>query len=624
MTRSRVFFFTPAVAAVLLSLLLSCTPPGSSLGAPSVTILLEGSATPLQSGATIPFGDVASGSQEVLSFTIENNGTAALQLTSTGRVSIGGLDPDAFSLTQAPDATVPANGGTTTFSIAFAPTDVGVKAAMVSIGTDVTDPRAISFMLAGTGVTGSPSVAILLGGDTAPLQTGTTVLFGDVVWGSERVLTFTIQNNGTATLQFASPEKVSIGGLHPEAFDLAQAPDATVPPDGGTTTFSIAFSPTEVGMKAAMVSIKTDVSDPQLISFMVAGSGIMGWRTLGVAGVSAGPADSVSLAVDGVEGTPYVAYVDDSLDVNPYPQVQKFASGSWSLRGDPGETANTGLYASTSLAVAGGIPYLAYSHSADGFPVRVVRYDSGMSAWAQDGRFDYTGSTPKTYLSLKEDRDGGLWVVYRDNSETGSGKASLYTDGDGWYPDRYQFTPNAASYLDLAFGRSSPGTVIPYVAYKDDVSGKANVYSAYSLTFVGSPDFSDGTADYTSMEVDRDGVVYVAYSDGAQGGKVTVMRNDGLTDWTPVGAKGFSAGAATFVSLASDRYDTLYVAYSDASQSGKLTVEKLNGTSWEIVGTAGLSAGTAESISLVCYGSTPYVAYRDGSVEGKVTVVKLE
>ena len=92
--------------------------------------------------------------------------------------------------------------------------------------------------------------------------------------------------------------------------------------------------------------------------------------------------------------------------------------------------------------------------------------------------------------------------------------------------------------------------------------------------------------------------------------------------WQQVGTAGFSAGTAYEISLAFDG-STPYVAYADGGNSNKASVRKFNGTAWEQVGVAGFSAGAASFPSLALYGGTPYVAYRDGANSNKVSVMKF-
>ena len=126
-----------------------------------------------------------------------------------------------------------------------------------------------------------------------------------------------------------------------------------------------------------------------------------GWLLVGAAGFSAGAADYVSLAADSADGTPYVAYVDQSLH-SGYPDVQKFAGGTWSSLGDAGDSSVLSPYHYTSLLVAAGVPYLAYSYATDGYTIGTRQYDTGSSVWVDIGSFQYSALTTHEYIALKE------------------------------------------------------------------------------------------------------------------------------------------------------------------------------------------------------------------------------
>ena len=85
--------------------------------------------------------------------------------------------------------------------------------------------------------------------------------------------------------------------------------------------------------------------------------------------------------------------------------------------------------------------------------------------------------------------------------------------------------------------------------------------------------------------------------------------------WELVGSAGFSAGLPFYASLAFAPDGTPYVAYTRTERNGhKATVMKYSGGAWVVVGGAGFSAGTAHSYSLAfAPDGTPYVAYRDGA-----------
>jgi len=139
---------------------------------------------------------------------------------------------------------------------------------------------------------------------------------------------------------------------------------------------------------------------------------------------------------------------------------------------------------------------------------------------------------------------------------------------------------------------------------------------------VGNPHFSAGEAIYTSLAISPSGQPYVAYYDGGNSGKATVMKFDG-TNWTNVGNAGFSAGVAHWISLVFNPIDGQpYVAFGDDAHSGKATVMKFDGTNWVNIGIAGFSAGQASWVSLAFSSSgQPYVAYTDYGNSIKATVM---
>src|SRR5262245_42746129 len=64
------------------------------------------------------------------------------------------------------------------------------------------------------------------------------------------------------------------------------------------------------------------------------------------------------------------------------------------------------------------------------------------------------------------------------------------------------------------------------------------------------------------------------------------------SDWETVGSSGFSAGEASYTSIIVDN-GTPYVAYQDGANSYKATLMKFDGANWVTVGLAGFSAGEA-------------------------------
>ena len=141
----------------------------------------------------------------------------------------------------------------------------------------------------------------------------------------------------------------------------------------------------------------------------------------------------------------------------------------------------------------------------------------------------------------------------------------------------------------------------------------------------GTADFSSGGIDYPSLEIASDGTVYAAFQDKANSYKITVMKYNG-SNWVAVGTAGFSGGQADYIDLDISPSGELYVVFKDHASSLKTTVMKFNTTNstWEVVGTAGFSAGVVYSSTSIAIASdeTPYVAYSDEGNSYKITVKK--
>ncbi|WP_340239952.1 choice-of-anchor D domain-containing protein, partial [Emticicia soli] len=130
-------------------------------------INLQGNSTDIVNGDTTPsitdhtdFGtqNVASGTMQ-RTFTIQNTGSLALELSGTPKVVIGGTHAADFTVTTQPTSPIASINGSTTFTITFNPSASGLRSATVSIANNDTDENPYTFAIQGTGTNICSSVS---------------------------------------------------------------------------------------------------------------------------------------------------------------------------------------------------------------------------------------------------------------------------------------------------------------------------------------------------------------------------------------------------------------------------------------------------------------------------------
>ena len=228
---------------------------------PAPIIAVKGGGNAITDGATTAsasddtaFGSTTLGSPVSETYTIVNSGNAAL---TVGQVSIGGPNASDFTVTSQPAASVAA-GSSTTFTIQFSPTASGTRSATVSFSEDdTTTTSPFTFAISGVGT--APIIAVTgagqaIGDGSTTASAANDTSFGSTTLGSPVSETYTITNSGNAALTLG---QVSIGGTNASDFTVTSQPATSVAP-GGSTTFTVQFSPTAVGTRTATVSFSED------------------------------------------------------------------------------------------------------------------------------------------------------------------------------------------------------------------------------------------------------------------------------------------------------------------------------------------------------------------------------
>ena len=201
-----------------------------------------------------------------------------------------------------------------------------------------------------------------------------------------------------------------------------------------------------------------------------------------------------------------------------------------------------------------------------------------------------------------------------------------------------------AQYLNLVFDQND----VPYTAFQEDVD-KARVMKlvngGWEYIPASSTGLSDGKSISESFQI-YGGTPYIVYRDYSFSSKVVAMHytgaeteSDATVDdgWEYLGTGPFTTGSGQNISLDIDANGDVYAAFSDGSNSYRLTVIKYTGNTtsdsdevvndgWEYVGSPGISAGIPQYTDLKINPSEnmPYVVFQDGGDSDKVRLAKFD
>jgi hypothetical protein len=260
---------------------------GTGVATPVPEIDVVGNTVSIADGDTTPaladhtdFGstDVATGTV-VRTFTIQNSGSANLNLTGTPLVIVGGTNAADFTVTALPTTPVTA-AGMTTFQVSFDPSAIGLRTATLTIANDDADEASYDFAIQGTGTaTPVPEIDVvgntvsIADGDTTPALADHTDFGSTDVTAGTVVRTFTIQNSGTANLNLTGAPLVIVGGTNAADFTVTALPTTPVTA-AGMTTFQVTFDPSAAGLRTATLTIANDDADEAAYDFAIEGTGI--------------------------------------------------------------------------------------------------------------------------------------------------------------------------------------------------------------------------------------------------------------------------------------------------------------------------------------------------------------
>ncbi len=214
--------------------------------------------------ATIVFGNAnIATTGAVKSFTVRNLGSASLTNLAITRDGANAAD---FAVDGLPNATL-APGASLTFQVVFKPTAAGARTAAIHITSNDADESPYHISLSGTGIA-VPEISITRADNSELIDGSSTLTSGNVNLGSTGATQIiTIRNTGTGNLTNLA---ISKNGAHASDFTVS-APAATLLAPGGSTTFTLTFTPSAPGARTAAIHIASNDADENLFDIKLEG-----------------------------------------------------------------------------------------------------------------------------------------------------------------------------------------------------------------------------------------------------------------------------------------------------------------------------------------------------------------
>nr|WP_246476118.1 choice-of-anchor D domain-containing protein [Roseibium litorale] len=247
---------------------ITINPPASLAPEIAVSASIGGAVT---DGGTNAQGTQTAGTAVTVTYTVTNSGTGALTLGTasvTGtpsNVSVGTIGAPAST-------TVAAGGGTTTFTVQYTPTIAGAFSFDLSFTNNDSDENPFNFTVSGT-ASGAPEIEVSSSEGGAVSDGGTNALSGTKTASTPATVTYTITNSGLGDLTITTPTVASnISGQSNVTVNSLTLGAATVAANGGTTTLTVAYTPTIAGAFSFDLSLTNTDSDESPFDITVSGT----------------------------------------------------------------------------------------------------------------------------------------------------------------------------------------------------------------------------------------------------------------------------------------------------------------------------------------------------------------
>jgi uncharacterized membrane protein len=206
----------------------------------------------------LSFGEVPVGSSVALPLTVQNIGSAPLNIAA---LTLEAEASSGFALTNAPVGAVAVLPGELfNMEVSYTPTAAGTVTGTVRIQSDAMNVAEVIVPLQGTGtVVPEPQIAV----------TPASVDFGEVALGQDLTLSVEIRNEGDADLELIS---VTIAAGIDTEFRLGDIPERIAP--GDIAVIEVTYQPTELGPVVGSLQLQSNAVNTPNVSVSLSGTGV--------------------------------------------------------------------------------------------------------------------------------------------------------------------------------------------------------------------------------------------------------------------------------------------------------------------------------------------------------------
>ncbi|MBN1495615.1 MAG: choice-of-anchor D domain-containing protein, partial [Spirochaetes bacterium] len=419
-------------------------------------------------------------------FTIQNVGTGPLEVSGFS------LSAGDFSGSLATPVTIPASGSET-FDITFTPTTTGLRSATIDLTSDDPDEGTYTITLNGTGT--EPDINVQVGGSDV-----TTYDFGTVYQPLTSVpVIFTIQNTGGGSLNVTGS---SLSGANATDFTVTGLTTGTMV-SGGSSTFTVIFTPGGTGVRSASLSISSDDPNENPYDITLSGTGgsgatpeinlkigatdyASGTGTCDFGDVYPGSAKTVSFTIENtgagtltLADTPLVGTTDFSVEGPDITVIPGYGSLTFTVTFIP-----SGAWPFADILTIN-------SDDADEPAYTINLIGNGTAAAAPDidvsinGTEYLTGST-YDFGDIQSGDSGTVTLIITNSGSTDLNIASdamnLGTDYFETGPGSTLLAAGASTTLDVTFSPTAAGFLSDYIEIGSDDPDEP----AYQITFTGN------------------------------------------------------------------------------------------------------------------------------------------